>query len=328
MPRKSRTTRPQIAERKLVYLLPEDNSYCDVFRDLSAINRKLFRQGHTLVIERGEFSFNFDPALVDAVYVQASTAGETWPVHNAHVKAKAMWDEMNRLVLEDNPSVKGKWHDFKVYLDDHMASGITNIPYSATGAVALGEWDYSKFVMPEHDVDPATGEPLPADETFAHLVGPDVGVIGAYDSVGLVKAYGLSRATVQDVDPNVPAAFGTSFFNLLTDSGSQEPELANVIEDANDEPPYDVDAYPGGATNSPGPISSAEFGVATLGSPVGALTPFVAQCGLIKFTVKAWKNGVEVPLPESSPGVPGAVSLALTVAAGRYKGVAAIPMGQ
>ena len=26
-------------------------------------------------------------------------------------------------------------------------------------------------------------------------------------------------------------------------------ELANVIEDANDNPPYDLDEYPGGATN-------------------------------------------------------------------------------
>jgi len=322
--KKSRNNRrPQIAERKLLYYLPEGSSYCDVFRDLSAINRKLFRQGHSLVIERAEFAFNLDVNQIDSLFVRAYTAGETWPVHNAHVKAKALWDEMNQLVLADNPSVKGKWHDFKVYLDDQMALGVTNVPYAATGLVALGEWDYSTFVMPEHDVDPAPGEPLPADETFAHLVGPDVGVIGAYDSVGLVKAYGLSRATVQDVDPNVPAAFGTSFFNLLTDSGSQEPELANVIEDANDEPPYDVDAYPGGATNVPGPISYAEIGVATIGSPLGVLTPFIAQCGLIKFDTLAFKNGVQVPFPEGE-----AVGLLLTVAAGNYKGVAAIPMGQ
>jgi hypothetical protein len=320
--------RPQIAERKLIYFLPSGNSYCDVFRDLSAINRKLFRQGHSLVIERAEFISNYDPALVDSVVVRAFTAGETWPVHNAHVKAKAMWDEMNELVLEDNPSVKGKWHDFKVYLDDHMHAGVINAPYSASGAVGLGEWDYLKFVMPEHDVNPGTGEPVPADETFAHLVGPDVGVIGAYDSVGLVKAYGLSRATVQDVDPNVPAAFGTSFFNLLTDSGSQEPELANVIEDANDQPPYDVDAYPGGATNCPGVISYAEIGASTIGSPLGMLSPFVAQCGLIKFDVSAYKNGLEIPFPESTPGTPGLLGIVLTVAAGKYKGVAAIPMGQ
>jgi len=324
MPRKkSRATRrPQVAERKLSYLISAGSSYCDVFRDLSALNRKLFRQGHSLVIERAEFVSVYDPALVDSVVVRAFTAGETWPVHNAHVKAKALWDEMNRLVLEDNPSVKGKWHDFKVYLDDNMASGVINQPLTPSGPISLGEWDYSKFVMPEHDVDPVTGQPLPADETFAHLVGDDVGVIGAYDSVGLVKAYGLSRATVQDIDPNVPAAFGTSFFNLLTDSGSQEPELANVIEDANDEPPYDVDAYPGGATNCPGVISYAEIGVSTLGSPLGMLSPFVAQCGLIKFDVTAYKNGVSVPLPGEALG------LVLTVAAGNYKGVAAIPMGQ
>ena len=51
----------------------------------------------------------------------------------------------------------------------------------------------------------------------------------------------------------------TSFFNLLTDSGSQEPELADVIEDENDEPPYDQDEYPGGGVNAivPQPVHYA-----------------------------------------------------------------------
>ena len=328
MPRKSRARKPQPAIRTLTYVLNSNASYCDLFRDLSAINRKLFRQGHSLVIEKVDAFFiaketapGSGVSRFDTVTLHASVAGDSWPVHNAHVKSKAMWDEMNALVLEDNPSVKGKWHDYKVYLDDQMATATINAPIQAGGLVALGKWDYSKFVMPEHDVDPATGEPLPADETFGHLVGPDVGVIGAYDSVGLVKAYGLSRATVQDVDPNVPAAFGTSFFNLLTDSGSQEPELANVIEDANDEPPYDVDAYPGGATNVPGPVV-AEVDLATIGSPLIQLHPFVAQCGLVKFDLKLYKDGLDVDIADNT------VIIYVTVAAGSYKGVAAVPMGQ
>lgn len=308
------------------YSVTTTTSYLDMFRDLSAINRKLMRQGHSLVIEKIEANFLSQEtapgvSTIDTVILQASVAGDSWPVHNAHVKGKAMWDEMNNLVLEDNPSVKGKWHDFKVYLDAGMRTGTILAPGYSHGAISLGEWDYSKYVMPEHDVDPATGEPVPADETFAHLVGDNVGVVGAYDSVGLVKAYGLSRATVQDVDPNVPAAFGTSFFNLLTDSGSQEPELANVIEDANDEPPYDVDAYPGGAVSAPNGVV-AEIGVGTIGSPLVHLTPFAAQCGLIRLDYFPYKNGILVPAAE----VP--LLITVTVAAGNYKGVAAIPMGQ
>ena len=133
-------------------------------------NKVEYLLGYNLLIERAEFSYTLNPTLVDVVRITATTAGETWPVHNAHVKAHAMWNEMNRLVLEDNPSIVGKWHDFKLYLDADMATGVTNIPYGGTGTpVTLGEWEYSKFVLPEHDVDPVTGAPLPADETFAHL---------------------------------------------------------------------------------------------------------------------------------------------------------------
>jgi hypothetical protein len=119
--RKSRVKKPQPAIRTLQYVVGTTTSYLDMFRDLSAINRKLMRQGHSLVIEKIEGSFlsqETSPgvSVVDTIVLQASVAGDSWPVHNAHVKGKALWDEMNQLVLEDNPSVKGKWHDFKVIL--------------------------------------------------------------------------------------------------------------------------------------------------------------------------------------------------------------------
>ena len=64
-------------------------------------------------------------------------------------------------------------------------------------------------------------------------------------------AYADSRAAVNPDQPNVPAGMATSFFNLLTDSGSQEPELATVIEQEGDNPPYDLLNYPGGSANTP-----------------------------------------------------------------------------
>jgi hypothetical protein len=106
--------------------------------------------------------------------------------------------------------------------------------------------------MPQHDVDPATGEPLPALSRTAVLIGDNSASYPASGSrVSLAQSYMESRATVQPVDPNVPAAMSTSFFNLLTDSGSQEPELADIIEDENDQPPYATDDYPGTTNNAP-----------------------------------------------------------------------------
>lgn len=154
------------------------------------------------------------------------TAGNSWSVQNAHVKGEALWHQMQALVLEDNPSIAGKWHDFKIQLDDGQSIARTLEARDGGGAVfAPGEWQYSKYVMPQHEVDPVTGQPLTAVELSATLIGPDTST-----KRSLVKAYQDSRATLNPDAPNVPAGMSTSFFNLLTDSGSQEPEPLTLLK--------------------------------------------------------------------------------------------------
>jgi hypothetical protein len=183
---------------------------------------------------------------LSTIEVSVRTAGNTWVVHNAHVKGEALWHEMQELVLKDNPSIKGKWHDYKLVLSTQMVTARQlNVKDGSGTDVKAGEWNLATYVMPQHDVNPADGLPLAADEFGACLIGPDSPSIKS-----LVQAYEDSRATVSPDMPNVPTGVSTSFFNLLTDSGSQEPELADVIIDENDNPPYDIDEYPGGATNA------------------------------------------------------------------------------
>lgn len=321
-----RSKKPDKAVRRMSFILPAGGAshYIDLAEALSIVNRKLFRQGYVYGVESIEYGLVADPTAIDTISVRAQTAGDSWCVHNAHVKGHALWNEMNQLVLADNPSVQGKWADFKVFLDaGHRASyfGTGNLqPVDGSGVAYLpGEWNYSDYVLPQHEVDPISGLPLPADQTQAHLIGADVGVPGAFQSVGLVQAYSQSRATVSDQQPNVPVGMSDSFFSLLTDTGSQEPELGDVIEGENDSPPYDLLNYPGGQANGDEP-HFAETGVATLGSPVGLLTPFAAQCGLIKITSNAYHQGV----PAAMPGM----TVHVTLMAGDYRGIAAIPMGQ
>ena len=318
--RKMTKAKPQKAVRTLTYTVPAGLSTIDIMKDLSIVNRKLFRQGYCVGIESVEFGYTGNPASFDTLRLTAGTAGDTWSVHNAHVKGHALWNQMNQLVLEDNPSIAGKWADYKVRLDVEHQSGGTLAPLDGQGNPYLaGEWIYSTYTMPQHVVNAATGEPLPADITTAHLLGDDLGVPGALTSIGLVKAYAESRATVFDNNPNVPAGMSDSFFNLLTDSGSQEPELSLEIEFQNDDPPYDLLNYPGSVANAPTPIDS-EFSLASVGQPTGILSPFVAQCGLIRLNNEAFLNGAQVTA--------AAMTVRVTVMAGKYKGIAAIPMGQ
>jgi len=317
------------AQRSFYVMLQANASgYLDIGECLSAINRRGYDQGYCYGIESIEFDFsNVNPTLVDVVSVSAFVASDTWVTHNAFVKAKALWEEMNALVLEDNPSIEGKWAGFKIFLDGpmrtaHSGGGAGNLQPLGGDAAAyqMGEWDYSDFVLPQHDVDPVTGFPDPADQTQAHLIGPDIisPTVG-YQSVGLINAYQESRATVFPDAPNVPAGMGNSFFNLLTDSGSQEPELADVIRLEGDNPPYALDNYPQGALNSPYPVN-ADFDSASVGQPNGQLGPFVVPCGLLLLKADSFKDGAEGPtLP---------ILMRVTLMAGEYKGIAAIPMGQ
>ncbi len=312
----------------------DSRSYVDTARDLSRINRRLYQQGRMYAYQGLTFIWKStatnDPGggapvqTLSTIECNVRTAGNTWLVQNSHVKAHAMWNEMQDLVLEDNPSVAGKWRDFKVRLAKTMAFNRIIEPVCGNGvAVDAGEWSYSTFVLPQHDVDPATGEPLAAQEVTAVLIGEDGTAGGVVDKVSLVKAYQESRATVQPVDPNVPANMSSSFFNKLTDSGSQEPELADVIEDENDQPPYDTDNYPGGDTNAIAPMTVG-YGAISSAEVDGRIGGFIAPCGLLEIEIIGYDQlGQQFPV-SAMP----AIDILLHVAPGTYKGVAAIPMGQ
>ena len=295
-------------------------NYVDTARELSKINRRLYSQSRMYGYQGLTFIWRQNPASTLAtIECSVRTAGNTWTVQNAHVKGEALWNQMQALVLEDNPSIFGKWHDFKLLLDAGHSAAREMLARDGNGTLyASGEWNLSTYVMPQHEVDPATGQPLPAVEYTGLLIGDDTST-----KRSLVKAYQESRATLNANTPNVPAAMSDSFFNLLTDSGSQEPELANVIEGENDNPPYDLNNYSGGAVNAPAPVTVGYAAISN--SEVdGRIGPFVAPCGLLQIEITGYDAaGVVVPatsMPE--------IDVLLHVAPGSYKGVASVPMGQ
>ncbi len=300
--------------------------YVDTAKQLSKVNRRLYSQSRLYGYQGLTFIWKaknsaVPPALGDlaTIEVRVATAGNTWIVQNAHTKGHALWNQMQELVLEDNPSVKGTWHDFKIQLSDSASTPRTLEALAGDGGLYLdGEWNLATYVMPQHEVDPASGLPLPAVELTATLIGGDTA-----SKRSLVKAYQESRATVQPFDPAVPAAMSTSFFNLLTDSGSQEPELADVIEGENDEPPYDQGNYPGGEINADSAVIVG-YGAISASEVDGRIGGFVAPCGLLEIQINGYDaagNSIgDANMPE--------VELLLHVAPGSYKGVASVPMGQ
>ena len=293
-------------------------SYVDTAKQLSKVNRRLYSQGRMYGYQGLTFIWKATGTLA-TIECSVRTAGNTWVTQNAFVKGKALWNEMQDLVLDDNPSIAGKWHDYKLQLNGGQSAARTLSALDGAGVeYNNGEWDISTYVMPQHVVDPVSGQPLPAEEFTAMLIGADT-----TSKRSLVKAYEESRATVSADQPNVPAGMSTSFFNLLTDSGSQEPELALVIEGEGDNAPYDRDNYPGGGLNAINPVT---VGYAAISAQEvdGQIGGFIAPCGLLQIEIKGYDSTGASVLITNMP----AIDILLHVAPGTYKGVAAVPMGQ
>ncbi len=296
-------------------------SYCDTAKQLSKINRRMYEQGRMYGYQGLTFIWKAKGTLA-TLECSVRTAGNTWITQNAFVKGKALWNQMQELVLEDNPSIAGKWHDFKILLDANSVANRQLEARDGQGNLYLdGEWASSTFVMPQHEVHatgPDAGKPLAAEEFTATLIGADTTT-----KRSLVKAYEESRATVSADQPNVPAGMTTSFFNLLTDSGSQEPELATVIEGENDNPPYNLDNYPGGDGNAVNPVT---VGYAAISAQEvdGQIGGFIAPCGLLQIEIKGYDPAGNAVATADMPDI----DILLHVAPGTYKGVAAVPMGQ
>lgn len=290
-------------------------SFIDLASDLSNLNRRLYRQGMQFAV--GGVTFTEDLVNIDrGLDISLFTAGNTWVTQNAWKKGQALWMKMQQEVLKSNPSVAGKWRDFKTLLTEDMAFGNTRRAVDGLAAPwPVGqEWVRSIFVLPQHDVD-AAGKPLPAEEWTSCLVGPDD---IASKRFSLVKAYEDSRATVNQNVPNVPVALPTSFYLQLQDDGSQDPELAVVIERENDEPPYAMGAgeYPGGsAFGATGALTRVGRGVMNNFTPTLSMPGFTAECGLIKIAAL------------TSTGTAN-VRMTVHLIPGEYKGVLAVPMGQ
>lgn len=302
------------AERHLRYQLTNSNTpgtetshYVDLARDLSAINRRLYRQGQYYYVRRVTItSRNTINGLVSV-----STAPDTWVVKNSLRKSFALWKKMH--AQADHTGVRqGKWNDFKVFLtDDHRTSSNILRPIdNGNNSVSSTEqdWDYATMVSPR---DGGSGSP-DNDEFFLHLLGDDNGSLGSMVSAGIIKGYASSRMTVQEEDPDSSVVFTSNWMTNLFDTGDHVDDISDVQKDENDSPPYDQDSYPGGSTNMPKPTVKSIAAIGSYGSssPSVRLEGFRAPLGLLEI--------------ESQSDTPNDVfDILIELAPGTYRGVAA-----
>lgn len=260
-----RRRRVNMVQRFLKYDVASTNnqktSYINLAKDLSAMNRQLFRQARMYHIK--------SITLVDddeAKYIQIGSAPDTWAMRNSVKRAFARYNEMNAQVLDDQPSIKARWSDFKPYLSiRHRAAEMGGSPIAQmetpqdmdNNDLKYGEWEFSMFESPDGTSS--------VDGYRVGILGDHVGSPGSFEYVGLIKSYGDSRGTVNQTEPNVnvAAASDDPLVNLL-DAGTQFDEIAENIIQHGDQPPYSLGAAPGedyvgSKNNLPQEVHFAEF---------------------------------------------------------------------
>lgn len=291
---------------RLIYTVPDGTSYIDLWKDVSAINRRLYPQGRVAVISKIQHAVFLGGSAVQQGVLAILALPNSWPVHNAWKKANAAWTKQQNSVR--GSMAPGKWHDFKVYFDATHNGGGTVV--SATD-VDQGEWEYSKFVYDDNGT----------------VRTPAVHMLGATSAteVGLVEEYGLSRALTSGTGgmPHSLATAADSIYSELISHDDIIEDLVDDVRDDNDLPPYDHDEYPGGAGNNNLGINVSYSAAGGPGSSgVRTFPGFLAPCGLLKLA------NVGIATADGSATTAPTTYLIVELAYGKYKGLTAPEMGQ
>ncbi len=275
----------------------ETSHYIDLARDLSRVNRRLYRQGRDYHVKKITIVSSNTPNADNRISV--STIPNTWVSKMAWKRAFDTWNRMNREATEQIAGdIKGTWSDFKVYMTlDSRAATPLNPVDNGGNAFDAGMWTYSQLVSPDGTTS--------ADTFDLHMLGAHSGSAGAWNSVGLINSYGESRATVQGADPNVPAVASDDPLVNVFDYGTTIDEVIDDLEGHNDFPPYDIDEYPGDESNGPKPCVVQDT---TLVDGRATMAGFTAMCGLLEFEAK-------------SPIANDTFSVLVELAPGKFRGV-------
>jgi hypothetical protein len=300
----------QMEETVLVFKIDDaiGETYIDIAKCMSMVNRKLYRQQGIWEV-RGVQLFGdaldtnlSNPERVGLPYTVAiSGAPRTWVTRNALVKAFHAWKDQQQLALDSagTDSLKPRWEDFKVWLNDnHRSNGditpVSGHMFGGSDPYLPGEWIKSKLVVDEVD-----GAGLVVQsEPFLHIMGAN----NLPTSAGLIYNYAISRALPFSPDPELPSSIALNIYTQsATALSEQVEEITTNMKTDNNDAPYDPDNYPGGGINGFEPLLFG-FVANSTGSTNGrksVMNGFAAPNGLleVQYNLDVTRGTSEAPLP-------------------------------
>jgi len=326
---KKRSNKIEPSVQTMVFILSEPATdpttpgtqyfYIDLSQCASLMNRRFYRQGINWAVA------GFKLISTNSAGIGINKLPNTWVMSNAWEKGMRSWLLMNNEALEETPSVRPRFLDYKVYANSlHHSNGVTNnlLPIGsrhgpAGGVTVPGEWEMSKYIIPRSDS--ATGVPSDREIIAVGANYPGAGASG-FNAVSLIEGYASSRGLPNVLDPNVPDdasdAAGVAPQNWMTalfNDGTEQDEtvLEDLITENNIAPyPFENDGvnvdtmYPGGA-NQLQNLQIHDLDNVT-GTTVGGVTRIKGgnfPCGLIEIAYSPIEPGAS-PILEISL-VPG-----------------------
>ena len=287
----------------------ETSHYLDLACDLSALNRRLMRQGRdyhikrVTVVSRNTIAGRMPEPQRNAGRVTFATLPDSWMVRAAWNRGFKMWNKMNKLALDNTGSdITPKYHDFKIRgIGNYAPTPVYASPLdNGGGVVAYGEWSYSSIISPDGTTS--------FDAYNLHMLGDHIVSGSNYSSVGLLKSYAETRATVDTNNPNTASVNSDDPLLNLFDDGTQVDEITDNLLTIGEDTPYDRDTYPGESGNMPKPLVVQHTTLGTDGkATVGG---FNAICGLVE-------------IETTSPIANDTYSVLVELAPGKYRGIKA-----
>ena len=272
--------------------------YIDLFRSLSAQERKLFRQFQVANVHGGLIKDSNNESVV-----RMNVAPDTWVTRTAVRRAKKLFDKHIKEGTEGLPDLRGikpKYHDFKLYLNNVMGS--TVLPVDADGhTIPAGEWTYSNYHSEDVDwsILPTATPNRQADSFTAMICGDHVGTPTNWSRIGVIKSWFDSRGTPRTNEPFVEADVSQDPLVNLFDESDAADEIIDSLNSDNDDPPYLVDNHFGiqqtsGAQNN---LQRVAFAATQAGAgQISALNGFSAICGLVEVHITQGVGSGEVEL--------------------------------
>ena len=287
----SKSKKIQPAVLRMKFTLPAVNplnptqagvGYVDLSQCASLVNRRFYRQGLNWAVAGITL---VDDSGAGSGIVTVQKLPSTWVTSNGWEKTFRAWMKMNENAMEETPSMRPKYLDYKIHFDNYHAEDFAFaynlLPIDFVGSVA--EWSASTVKIPNSAATGA-GAVGAVDSYFLHMCGPNGPSATSGSSKGIIEGYQDSRALPFSPDPNVLADTSSNWISSIFNEGtSQDNAVMNALEDDYDEVPYDLERYPGGSifqTNGEF-VDTVDFTTTTV-SGRNRIKPFNAPCGLIR----------------------------------------------